>query len=83
MPPRKQQKPWGYEEIWAETSQYVGKVLFIRAGERLSLQHHQKKEETMRLQSGEVLLTLEDPTGTLIPHKLFPGDSLLAVPCSQ
>ena len=38
--PRKVEKPWGYELIWAESEQYVGKVLFVKAGESLSLQFH-------------------------------------------
>lgn len=49
-------KPWGHELIWAHTDDYVGKVLFIRAGESLSLQYHELKEETMFLESGEVRL---------------------------
>lgn len=49
-------KPWGYELIWAKTPMYIGKLLFIRAGESLSLQYHQKKEETLFLESGEVEL---------------------------
>ena len=36
---RRVEKPWGHEEIWAETENYLGKLLFIRAGHRLSLQH--------------------------------------------
>ena len=45
-------KPWGYELIWAHTPQYVGKILFVKKGHSLSLQYHQKKEETMYFQSG-------------------------------
>ncbi len=41
--PRKVEKPWGYELIWAETERYVGKVLFVRAGQSLSLQFHRVK----------------------------------------
>jgi mannose-6-phosphate isomerase-like protein (cupin superfamily) len=51
------QKPWGFEEIWAETPKYVGKYLHISGGHRLSRQYHQKKEETIRVLSG--ILTLE------------------------
>jgi len=36
--PRRVDKPWGHEEIWAQTERYVGKVLVVRAGARLSLQ---------------------------------------------
>ncbi len=37
-------KPWGYELHWAKTDKYVGKLLFIKAGHRLSKQYHEKKE---------------------------------------
>ena len=49
-------KPWGHEEIWAKTHQYVGKILHINAGHRLSLQFHKKKEETIRVLYGTLLL---------------------------
>jgi phosphomannomutase/phosphoglucomutase len=49
-------KPWGSELIWAKTPKYVGKVLVIKAGQSLSLQYHNKKEETLFLESGEVNL---------------------------
>ena len=48
------EKPWGYEEIWAQTQDYVGKILHINEGERLSLQYHNKKEETIRVMSGKL-----------------------------
>jgi mannose-6-phosphate isomerase len=51
------EKPWGHEEIWAETDSYVGKVLVINKGHRLSRQYHVKKEETFRVLNGT--LTLE------------------------
>ncbi len=51
------QKPWGHEEIWAETDSYVGKILVINPGHRLSRQYHNLKEETFRVISGT--LTLE------------------------
>ena len=45
-------KPWGFEEIWAQTPNYVGKILHINEGQRLSLQYHREKEETIRVLSG-------------------------------
>jgi mannose-6-phosphate isomerase len=54
--PRRVDKPWGYELIWAETGAYVGKILHVRAGEALSLQKHLIKDETLHLLSGEVVL---------------------------
>jgi mannose-6-phosphate isomerase-like protein (cupin superfamily) len=57
-------KPWGHEIIWAHTNKYVGKILFIKEGERLSLQHHNLKDETIRILSGIMVLkvgpSLED-----------------------
>lgn len=50
-------KPWGSEEIWAETPAYVGKVLTIEAGHKLSRRYHEFKEETFRVLEG--VLTLE------------------------
>ena len=48
-------KPWGSETIWAVTDQYVGKVLHIKAGQALSLQYHNTKDETIHLLSGEMI----------------------------
>lgn len=52
--PRRVDKPWGHELIWAEADGYVGKILHIRAGEALSLQYHEVKEETLYLLSGSM-----------------------------
>ena len=49
---RRVDKPWGYELIWAATDIYVGKVLFVKAGESLSLQYHEHKDESWIIQSG-------------------------------
>ena len=40
-------KPWGHEVIWAKTDKYVGKILVIEPNQRLSLQYHEKKKETI------------------------------------
>jgi mannose-6-phosphate isomerase-like protein (cupin superfamily) len=55
-------KPWGHEEIWAQTDNYVGKILCIRHGHRLSLQYHNIKEETVRVLQGVLTLVLGDQT---------------------
>jgi mannose-6-phosphate isomerase len=47
-------KPWGHEVIWAVTDRYVGKVLHIKAGQKLSLQYHKKKDETVMVWSGRM-----------------------------
>jgi mannose-6-phosphate isomerase-like protein (cupin superfamily) len=46
------EKPWGGEEIFAETDRYVGKILTVRAGQALSVQYHVVKDETMRVLEG-------------------------------
>lgn len=50
------EKPWGHELIWAETERYVGKILHVKAGERLSLQYHVHKDETVMVLSGRMQL---------------------------
>ena len=70
------EKPWGYELIWAKTGDYVGKILHIKKGHKLSLQYHRQKEETILVSSGEMLFVFEDekrPVEALVgepPHHL-------------
>ena len=68
------EKPWGHEEIWAHTDRYVGKLLIIREGHRLSLQHHEVKDETIRIAEGTMELELHSDSGVLESHILHPGD---------
>jgi len=56
--PRRVEKPWGWELIWAQTEQYVGKILFVRAGQSLSLQFHNEKDEAWYVESGRAKLEL-------------------------
>lgn len=55
-------KPWGYEDIWAHTDEYVGKILYIKNNQRLSLQYHEKKKETVRVLKGTLTLVMENHT---------------------
>jgi mannose-6-phosphate isomerase-like protein (cupin superfamily) len=48
-------KPWGHEIIWARTDRYAGKILHIKAGHALSVQYHNRKDETVYLLSGELI----------------------------
>jgi mannose-6-phosphate isomerase len=48
-------KPWGHELIWAETDRYVGKILHVKAGHALSLQYHERKDETIYVLSGSMI----------------------------
>ena len=48
-------KPWGHETIWARTDTYVGKILHINAGQALSVQYHNVKDETVFLLAGKII----------------------------
>ena len=48
----KTDKPWGYEVLWAQTDNYVAKLMHINPSQRMSLQFHQKKEETIYVMRG-------------------------------
>ena len=47
-------KPWGHETIWAANELYAGKILHIKAGQKLSVQYHVQKDETVYLLAGEL-----------------------------
>ncbi len=69
------EKPWGYELLWALTPSYAGKILHINRGQRLSLQYHEKKEETLLVYTGRVVLVFEDDQGVLSETELSPGQA--------
>ena len=61
--------------IWAETKDYVGKILHINKGHRLSLQYHRVKEETIILQSGVMDYMIENDQGEMETVRLHPGEA--------
>ena len=63
--PRRVEKPWGWELVWAEAEDYVGKLLFVRAGHSLSLQYHEVKDEAWLVQQGRATLELGEVGGEL------------------
>jgi mannose-6-phosphate isomerase len=71
---RRVDKPWGHELIWAHTDRYVGKILVIEAGRRLSLQKHLVKDESIYVSAGRLRLILEDDEGTVCVENLGPGE---------
>jgi len=78
--PRRVEKPWGYELIWAETDRYVGKILHVNAGESLSLQYHEVKDETIHLLMGEMRFEVGGSVEALAPVRLLAGESFHVVP---
>lgn len=68
------EKPWGYELHWApEDLPYMGKLLHINEGARLSLQQHDAKRESWFLIKGRGKVIWEDKDGNLIETELQPG----------
>ncbi|MEX2612072.1 MAG: cupin domain-containing protein [Gaiellaceae bacterium] len=74
--PRRVEKPWGWELIWAETDTYVGKLLFVRAGEALSLQYHETKDESWLVREGRARLELGEAGDELEEVEIGAGDAL-------
>ena len=67
-------KPWGHELIFAENDRYAGKILHLEAGQSLSLQYHERKDETIYVLKGELDLTVE-VEGHLEQMRLSEGSS--------
>jgi mannose-6-phosphate isomerase-like protein (cupin superfamily) len=72
--PRRVDKPWGQELIWAVTDRYAGKIITIEAGKRLSFQYHERKDEWIHVLSGRLRLTLENAAGEMEDRDLGPGE---------
>jgi mannose-6-phosphate isomerase-like protein (cupin superfamily) len=77
---RRVEKPWGWELIWALTDRYCGKLLFVRAGEALSLQYHERKDESWLVREGRAALELGKMSdtgldGALEEREIGPGDT--------
>jgi mannose-6-phosphate isomerase-like protein (cupin superfamily) len=73
-------KPWGWENRFAITDRYLGKVIHINRGEMLSLQYHRQKDETILIVEGVMDLQLEDEGGNVRTHRLAAGDSRRIMP---
>jgi mannose-6-phosphate isomerase len=73
-------KPWGHEIIWAKSDRYVGKILHINAGQELSVQYHNKKDETIYLLAGEMAYRVQGSNGELEDVQLKLGESFRNTP---
>ncbi len=72
-------KPWGHEIIWAHTELYVGKILHIKAGQALSVQYHNQKDETIYVLSGELTYRVKED-GVLKDVQLVAGQAYRNTP---
>jgi mannose-6-phosphate isomerase len=80
VPVERVEKPWGHELVYAATEHYVGKVLFIRAGEQLSLQFHRRKDEVIYIHSGRIELEVGEPGRTPDVEVVGPGHAFRFAP---
>lgn len=74
--PYRVDKPWGHELIWAQTDRYVGKILHVKAGQTLSRQYHNVKDETLYLMTGRLVVSLQAPEGPEERQVVEPGTSI-------
>ena len=74
-------KPWGHEIRFAQNEKYLGKILFIRKGQRLSRQYHELKDETIFVQHGTLILELGSPdVSSFVRKTLHYGDRFRILP---
>ena len=73
------EKPWGYELWWAQTERYVGKLIHVNKGHALSLQYHNKKDETIYLHAGVLLFEIQEGDA-LVKREMRPGDRIHVTP---
>ncbi|HET9897430.1 MAG TPA: hypothetical protein VFQ44_21065 [Streptosporangiaceae bacterium] len=73
----RQEKPWGHEQIFAAVNgKYVGKIIYVNAGQSLSLQYHEHKEETISVLSGSADIQFGPVGGELTDRRFGPGDTI-------
>jgi mannose-6-phosphate isomerase len=71
---RRIEKPWGFELHWVpDDKPYMGKVIHVNAGARLSLQVHDTKQESWFIMNGRGKVVWENAQGEMIETELEPG----------
>ena len=80
---QKTEKPWGYELLFAHTDKYAGKVIFVKKGHRLSLQYHEKKDESIYVYDGELLFQIEGEDGQKASTVLGSGEGIRIKPLTR
>ncbi|HLB28369.1 MAG TPA: hypothetical protein VJK47_04065 [Dehalococcoidales bacterium] len=80
--PRKTEKPWGYELLFAHTEKYAGKVIFVQKDHRISLQYHKKKDETMYVYHGKLSVEIEKD-GKMVKSEVSAGGCIPVAPLTK
>ncbi len=74
---RRVDKPWGHEEVFALVDgKFCGKAIHVTQGHALSLQYHERKEETISVQSGRLRVEVGLDEAALEEFELAPGESI-------
>jgi len=81
--PQKTEKPWGFELLFAHTPKYAGKLIFVKKGYRLSLQYHEKKDESIYIYEGKALVEIEGSDGRTESTMLHPGQCIRIPPLTK
>ena len=75
------QKPWGHEIRFAQNEKYLGKILYIARGHKLSRQYHEIKDETIMVYEGTLIMELGIPgTDNFEQRTLNYGDRYRVLP---
>ena len=78
--PQKTEKPWGFELLFAHTPKYAGKLIFVKKGHRLSLQYHEKKDESIYIYEGKALVEIGGSDGRMESTMLQAGQFIWIPP---
>jgi mannose-6-phosphate isomerase len=78
--PERVEKPWGHELIWSKTDRYAGKILFVKAGESLSLQFHKVKDEAWYVLAGRAELELGAPGERVLNREIVAAGAAFHFP---
>ena len=73
------EKPWGFEVWWAQTDRYVGKLIHINKGHALSLQYHNRKDETIFVWAGKIMFESQED-GVLVGREMSQGHAVHVAP---
>jgi mannose-6-phosphate isomerase-like protein (cupin superfamily) len=78
--PRRVEKPWGHELVFALTDDYCGKLLAVRAGESLSLQFHRRKDESWYVLDGRAELEVGPPGEAVLGREIVSSGAAFHLP---
>ena len=81
--PQRTEKPWGFELLLAHTPKYASKLIFVKKGHRLSLQYHEKKDESIYIHEGEARLEIEGSDGHMMSTLLQAGQCIPIPPLTR